>query len=653
MLKILKTIFLCSLFFIALSFVGAQTVPPAPTNLTVEQMMNNAKLQWNISENAIGYKVYKSVDTLPFIPIALVKMNSYADQLVPVGHIYRYYVTAYNHNGESDPSNDVVFIPNAPPPNMKRGVIAGTIVDDSSGLPICCVRVRFFTPNGFEYFREAHTDTLGYYSIHIDSGAYYVYASKWTYVPEWYDNAVHLEDASLVQVNPNDTSYANFGLTRINVPPYNRLVSVSGAVIDSSTGEPIQDAFVVIMRTNRVINAIRNQDGNLFGSRSETFYLPEFGTLLGVMRVVKTDQNGNYTVQVPDSMKYIMLAFKKGYIPEFFKDKRTPFDADRLFFISDTSGINFDLIPKPLTQNSVSGMVKNENGDGVISKVVLFYVSPNGVFPVICGMTDTMGNYTFNSLYKGYYFAKAVPLTGYAPAWYDNEICGAKWYQADIFYVDSVVTGIDICVKPILENGLASISGVIRSVENGYAVQGVTVYAVSLASDEIVGFDITEEDGTYEIRNLAPGSYKIVVDKEEYKASETPIAVVDAVNSYSANIDVNILSDPLSVNDKSASVPTNFSLSQNYPNPFNPSTEIHFSIPSESFVNISVYNILGQLVANLMEKNLAVGNYSIVWDSRVERGNTISTGIYFYKMTAKPLDNSPAFTAVRKMLIVK
>ncbi len=648
-----KTIWLCLFLIIPIWFVSAQTVPPAPSNLTVEQMMGNAMLRWDASQNASGYRIYKAIDTLPFSPIGLVKMNSYADQFVPEGHIYRYYVTAYNYVGESEPSNDVIFIPNSQSTNRSRGVIAGNIVDDSTGLPICGVRVRFFTPNGFMYFREARTDTFGYYSIHIDSGSYLVYATKWTYIPEWYDNVLKPQDATPVLVTPHDTSIANFGLTRI-VPPPQRFVTISGKVTDSTTGNPISQAYVLVLRTNRLVNIMQNQEGSMFGNRNETFYLPEFGTLIGVVRVARTDSDGNYSVKVPDSLRYIMLAFKKGYIPEFYKDKRTPFDADRLFIVSDTSGIDFDLVPNPLVQNTLSGTVVNEYNDGVMAKVVLYHITPFGVYPARWTITDTLGNYTFNYLYKGYYFVKAVPLAFYAPAWYDKEdSCGARWFQADFLYVDSVVTGINICVKPINLGGFASINGIVRESESGIGVGGATVFAVSLSTEVIIGYDITEDDGSYDIQNLAPGSYKIIVDKEERRAIETPYVTVDASNNYTSNAEINVVSEPLNVQSEEFTSPKYFSLEQNYPNPFNPSTEISFSLPTASKVNISVYNVLGQLVATLLNDELAVGNYSVKWNGIGNDGNTVGTGVYFYKMTAKSLDHTNTFSTVKKMLMVK
>jgi len=643
-------IVLLSLIFVGSGF--AQTVPPVPTNLTVEQMMSSALLKWDSSTGAHGYKIYKALDTLPFVPIAATKMPVFVDLFVPPGHVYHYYVTAFNIYGESLPSNDVVFVPSGPPPNHLHGFITGTIVDDSSGLPVPGVRVRFFRPDGFVYFREARTDTFGYYSMALDTGKYLVHASKWTYVPEWFENALTHQTATPVVVTAGDTSIANFGLKRIPPPPPPQFVSVSGTVIDSMTGNPVRAAYVVIMRPNRMINMMQNQDGAMFGSRNETFFLEEFGTLLGVIHVVRTDSNGNYSVRVPDSLRYIMLAAKPGYIPEFYKDKKTPFDADRLLINGDTTGINFDLIPYPPAHNSVSGMVKNSDGNGVISKVILFHVTPRGMFPVRCAITDTLGNYIFRYLYKGFYFAKAVPFAYYAPAWYDKDTCGTMfWLHAAPFLVDSVTTDIDICVKPISTGGLASIGGIVR--ETGSLMQGVTVYAVSNVSSEVVGYDITEDDGIFSIQNLAPGSYTLVVDKEGYNASASPIVNVDASNNYTVgDADVN-LTGVTAVDDHKADLPDKYSLRQNYPNPFNPETKIRFTIIESRFTTLKVYDVLGRVVATLVNEVKQPGEYSVQWDASGSGG--LSGGVYFYRLVAKAIPSGQAgdYIETKKLVLMK
>jgi len=89
-------------------------------------------------------------------------------------------------------------------------------------------------------------------------------------------------------------------------------------------------------------------------------------------------------------------------------------------------------------------------------------------------------------------------------------------------------------------------------------------------------------------------------------------------------------------------IPTEYSLDQNYPNPFNPSTVINFSIPSAGLTTLKVYNILGQEVATLVNKELTAGAYQFEFNA-----NNLSSGVYFYKLQSKD------YSEVRKMMLMK
>ena len=91
-----------------------------------------------------------------------------------------------------------------------------------------------------------------------------------------------------------------------------------------------------------------------------------------------------------------------------------------------------------------------------------------------------------------------------------------------------------------------------------------------------------------------------------------------------------------------SNIPANFSLRQNYPNPFNPSTVIRFSIAKTSRVTLTVYNILGQKVATLVNENLGVGNHEVNFNAA-----SLSSGVYFYTL------NAGSFIQTKKMLLLK
>jgi hypothetical protein len=94
-------------------------------------------------------------------------------------------------------------------------------------------------------------------------------------------------------------------------------------------------------------------------------------------------------------------------------------------------------------------------------------------------------------------------------------------------------------------------------------------------------------------------------------------------------------------------LPRDFSLEQNHPNPFNPSTEISFSLPVTSQVRLDVFNIMGQKVTTLVKGSLPAGKHTVVWDGKSLAGETVASGVYFYKIEAA------GFTDVKKMLLMK
>jgi len=89
-------------------------------------------------------------------------------------------------------------------------------------------------------------------------------------------------------------------------------------------------------------------------------------------------------------------------------------------------------------------------------------------------------------------------------------------------------------------------------------------------------------------------------------------------------------------------IPNNFTLKQNYPNPFNPSTKIEYSIPSESFVELKVYDVLGNEVATLVNEQQQAGVYRADFNAV-----NLPSGMYFARITASE------FTQVVKMILLK
>ena len=108
----------------------------------------------------------------------------------------------------------------------------------------------------------------------------------------------------------------------------------------------------------------------------------------------------------------------------------------------------------------------------------------------------------------------------------------------------------------------------------------------------------------------------------------------------------NVIFDPyndiLKTIFKESSVPFFYSLKQNFPNPFNPTTTIEYEIPTNTYVVMKLYDILGREVRTLVNVPLKAGKYSLKVDA-----SSLSNGVYFYTLSAKD------FFDVKKMVVVK
>jgi hypothetical protein len=89
-------------------------------------------------------------------------------------------------------------------------------------------------------------------------------------------------------------------------------------------------------------------------------------------------------------------------------------------------------------------------------------------------------------------------------------------------------------------------------------------------------------------------------------------------------------------------IPSEVKLEENYPNPFNAATTISFDIPFENKVTLSIYNMLGQRIENLVDGWLSAGHHAVNWDA-----STYSSGVYFYRLQYGD------YISTRKMNLVK
>lgn len=100
-------------------------------------------------------------------------------------------------------------------------------------------------------------------------------------------------------------------------------------------------------------------------------------------------------------------------------------------------------------------------------------------------------------------------------------------------------------------------------------------------------------------------------------------------------------------NSEFSAVPSAFKLHRNYPNPFNPSTTISYELPVDGKVVVKIYNTIGQEIRTLVNEVKPAGYHNLVWNGRNNGGQTVSSGIYIYRMQAGQYVNS------QKMMLIK
>ncbi len=97
----------------------------------------------------------------------------------------------------------------------------------------------------------------------------------------------------------------------------------------------------------------------------------------------------------------------------------------------------------------------------------------------------------------------------------------------------------------------------------------------------------------------------------------------------------------------SANLPNAFQLENNFPNPFNPATTIEYSLRNQADVKLSIFNMLGQKVRDLVNESQAAGTHRVIWDGTDASGAAVSTGVYLYRMQVGDLAET------KKMVLIK
>lgn len=202
--------------------------------------------------------------------------------------------------------------------------------------------------------------------------------------------------------------------------------------------------------------------------------------------------------------------------------------------------------------------------------------------------------------------------------------------------VESLPWKLEEEVKIDLEEQFVGVSGEFTLDWNGLE---------SIPSDWMITFHDYETGQNIDMRSES----KYVFDAEAPVAQKVnpltllkgPAAVAQKSKSAGTRFGITI-TPTTSVNNEEEGKVNSFALSQNYPNPFNPTTTINYSVENAGHVTISVYNLMGQKVAELVNESKAAGSYNVTWNAA-----NAASGMYYYRL------ESGGQTMTRKMTLIK
>lgn len=480
---------------------------------------------------------------------------------------------AREKNGSSDTAVLSFKLQPTPP------YIKGKVTDFTTGSPLPMIMV--FTESG-EKAGAAITDEQGNYFINLVPGTWKIVAA----------------DMLTGQYAPSDTM----------------------TVILGANSEVTQD-FALKGYTTFIQGSVKKEDGT--GVEGITLYA--INITAESFSFGHTDANGNVKVGVlPGTIAFGPLPFGADLPEGFYLDP----PADTLTIAEgETKTSNFTL--KEYTAFITGTCTANGAPLAGVEITAMKIDFLSGTFEISTTLSKEDGTYKvgvsagtimlLNASKPGYQVTQ--PMIGY-----QNIIVGQG----------QTVTGKDFVLSPT--GDVMSLSGRV-TFANGNPAPNVYVVAINDMYDGREGFLITYTDGNgdYSFDGIEYGTWKVGVFKANY-SSNPEMRFEDMYGFSISNADF-VLSSGTFVETRTDLQPGSFSLTQNYPNPFRlnagySATTFQLQLDKPENIEVSIYNVNGQLVATLFAGRIQPGVHSFNWDGRSAGGGFVPAGSYFYRVRA-------------------
>ena len=163
------------------------------------------------------------------------------------------------------------------------------------------------------------------------------------------------------------------------------------------------------------------------------------------------------------------------------------------------------------------------------------------------------------------------------------------------------------------------------------AAMAAPLAGATILSPDFPDSAVTDAAGYYHLLLVPTGVYHLRAVHAGFYPVDTSGIRVGMDSTTIVDFNLSVISG---TGGETPVVPATYRLYQNYPNPFNPVTEIRFDLPQAEWVELKIFNLLGQEVAALLQERKPAGTYRISWDNRSVPGLPVSNGVYIYRLKA-------------------
>ncbi|HCY76856.1 MAG TPA: hypothetical protein DHV28_13120 [Ignavibacteriales bacterium] len=501
-------------------------------------------------------------------------------------------------------------------------------------------RVTF--ENIFNRYDYTNLINSGNQVLRIDS----LSSSKSFYIID-FENAQQLP----LFINPNDTVKVNITLTNF----YNITVSDTSDTVWVYSNDPESPRDLRIK-----IDFFDDDYGTCSGNISDEILTPlpnskiyffYYGIYL--FDSTFTDVSGNYTKQLPKG-DYTVAAEKEGYRVIFSGNTPDPYFAQSVVLDSgQTAAVDLQLPPLDNSGYSISGTVIDSVYGNPINKGIVVVrkgthtptlLKQNAALndsSVYVGFVKPDGSYNIIVEDSTYYFVQAYS-SYYLPTFYNvQNSASVFWQNADSVRIDQTVTNRNLYLERDSSYGGGGAYGYISlPFLDAQGFDGITVLAKSLANNQLYSYNFGKDNGRFYINNLPYGTYQLVAQKIGFPNAVSSEFVISPQNPNQNEINIQFTLTDV-VNEEQI-IPSEIKLYPNYPNPFNPGTKISYSINSNQFISIIIFDVLGKEIETLVNEEKPMGSYELNWNAA-----NLTSGVYFYQLRAGN------FVETRKMILLK